>query len=71
MKIALDIGASRTKARDALAEVEKRSRSSIVREAIDAYLDRRRDKAREDGFGLRGDRKVDGLDYQEKMRGTW
>jgi predicted transcriptional regulator len=71
MKIALDIGASWTKALDALAKAEKRSRASIVREAIDDYLARRRGRARKDAFGLWGNHKVDGLDYQRKIRGTW
>ena len=71
MKVALDIGASQAKALDALAKAEKRSRASIVREAIDDYLARRRERARKDAFGLWGNRKVDGLDYQKQMRGTW
>jgi predicted transcriptional regulator len=71
MKIALDIGASRSQALDALAKAEKRSRASIVREALDDHLARRRERAREVAFGLCGDHKIDGLDYQEKIRGTW
>ena len=71
MKVALDIGASQGQALDALAKAEKRSRASIVREAIDDYLARRRERAREDAFGLWGDRKVDGLDYQKTIRGGW
>jgi metal-responsive CopG/Arc/MetJ family transcriptional regulator len=71
MKMVLDIGASRGQALDAFAKAEKRSRSSIAREAIDDYLAQRRDSAREDAFGLWGDRRIDGLDYQKKMRGTW
>ncbi|MCW5735823.1 MAG: ribbon-helix-helix protein, CopG family [Enhydrobacter sp.] len=71
MKITLDIGSSRGKALDALAEAEKRSRSSIIREVIDECLARRRERARRDAFGLWRNHKVDGLDYQRKVRGTW
>jgi predicted transcriptional regulator len=71
MKITLHIGAPRGQALDALAKAEKRSRSSIIREAIDDYLARRSDRARKDAFGLWRNHKVDGLDYQKKMRGTW
>jgi predicted transcriptional regulator len=71
MKIALDIGASRGRAIDVLAKAEKRSRASIVREALGDYLAWRRERTQEVAFGLWGDHKIDGLDYQKKMRGSW
>jgi len=70
MKIFVDVGEAQVEALDALAKARKRSRASIVREAIDAYLGRRCDKVREEAFGLWGDHKVDGLDYQRKIRGA-
>ena len=68
MRIELDTSASQAKALDALAKVEKRSRASIVREAINEYLARRRERVRDDSWG---DRRVDGLYYQKKVRAPW
>jgi predicted transcriptional regulator len=56
---------------DRLARDQNRSRASVVREAVSNYLLRQSTDAREDAFGLWGRRKVDGLAYQEKMRGEW
>jgi hypothetical protein len=52
-----------------LSKKEKRSRAALIRQAIDDYLAKRRDIQEGDAFGLWGKRKVDGLAYQEKMRG--
>jgi predicted transcriptional regulator len=56
---------------DTLAKRERRSRAALIRAAIDGYLARHRHTQVEDGFGLWGKRKVDGLAYQEKVRGEW
>jgi predicted transcriptional regulator len=54
-----------------LSKKEKRSRATLIRQAIDDYLAKRRDIQEGDAFGLWGKRKVDGLAYQEKVRGEW
>ena len=47
-------------------------RLGFIRDAIDAYLTGRRRRGQgADAFGLWGNRKVDGLAYQEKLRGEW
>ncbi|WP_311029482.1 ribbon-helix-helix domain-containing protein [Mesorhizobium koreense] len=56
---------------DRLARNQNRSRASVVRDAVSDYLQRQTTDARKDAFGLWGRRKVDGLAYQEKMRGEW
>jgi metal-responsive CopG/Arc/MetJ family transcriptional regulator len=59
---------------EALAEIgarRKLSRAAVIREAIAVYLGQHRRPGRTDAFGLWGQRKVDGLAYQEKMRGEW
>lgn len=56
---------------DRLARSQNRSRAAVVREAISDYLKRRATDAHQDAFGLWGRQKVDGLSYQEKMRGEW
>ena len=56
---------------DALARRLKRSRAALIREAVAEYLDRNAVEDIEAAFGLWGDRKIDGLAYQEKLRSEW
>jgi metal-responsive CopG/Arc/MetJ family transcriptional regulator len=71
MRTLVDLGDTQIQALDELSKKEKRSRAALIRQAIDDYLAKRRDKQEGDAFGLWGKRKVDGLVYQEKMRGEW
>jgi len=41
----------------------------LIRQAIEDHLARRRTRAEDDTFGPWGERKVDGLACQEKLRG--
>lgn len=68
MRIVVDIDEPHLMELDRLASRERRSRASMVREAIAEYLDRRAPQALDDAFGLWGERKIDGLVYQEKVR---
>ncbi|HEX2592577.1 MAG TPA: ribbon-helix-helix protein, CopG family [Rhizomicrobium sp.] len=54
-----------------LAKRENRSRVSIIRDAVSAYLKSRKPESNGDAFGLWGDRKIDGLEYQKKLRSEW
>jgi metal-responsive CopG/Arc/MetJ family transcriptional regulator len=71
MRILVDVGDTQIRELDALSKEEKRSRAALIREAIDDYLARRRNKHEGDAFGLWGKRKVDGLVYQQKVRCEW
>ena len=72
MRTLVDIGDDQIRALDTLSKEDKRSRASLIRDAIDAYLTGRRRRGQgADAFGLWGNRKVDGLAYQEKLRGEW
>ncbi len=71
MRTLIDLGKPQIQALDELAKKQKRSRASLIRQAIDAYLLEWRPKAEDDAFGLWGKRKVDGLDFQKKLRGEW
>jgi metal-responsive CopG/Arc/MetJ family transcriptional regulator len=71
MRTLLDIGEAQVRALDELSKKEKRSRAALIRQAIDDYLAKRRSDREEDAFGLWGERKVDGLAYQEKVRSEW
>ena len=67
----VDIGDTQLRELDELSKAEKRSRAALIREAIDDFLAKRRSKHQGDAFGLWGKRKVDGLVYQERLRGEW
>lgn len=71
MRTLVDVGESQLQELDELSKEEKRSRAALIREAIDDFLAKRRSKHEGDAFGLWGDRKVDGLVYQERLRSEW
>ncbi len=71
MRTLVDLGDAQIQALDELSKQEKRSRAALIRQAIDDYLEKRRDRHESDAFGLWGKRKIDGLAYQEKVRGEW
>lgn len=71
MRTLVDLGDSQLEALDELSKKEQRSRASLIRQAIDDYLAKRRGIQQGDGFGLWGKRKVDGLTYQDKVRREW
>lgn len=67
----VDLGDTQIQALDELSRREKRSRAALIRQAIDDYLARRHRQDEGEAFGLWGQRKVDGLNYQEKVRREW
>ena len=73
MRTLIDLGDPQIKALDVLAKTERRSRAALIREAVRDYLAKRTAPADslDDAFGLWGDRTVDGLDYQKRMRDEW
>jgi len=71
MRALIDMNDAQVEALDTLAKRMRKSRAALIRAAIDDYLDRHRRAQVEDGFGLWGKRKIDGLAYQEKARGEW
>ncbi len=70
MRTLVDIPDRQLKDLSAICEAEKVSRAEIIRQAITAYLERKK-AGGVDAFGLWKDRQVDGLAYQEKMRSEW
>lgn len=71
MRALVDMNDAQVEALDVLAKRLRRSRAALIRTAIDDYLERHHREQVEDGFGLWGKQKVDGLDYQEKVRSEW
>lgn len=48
-----------------------KSRAELVRQAISAYLEQYKAAKRSTGFGLWKNKPIDGVDYQNKIRGEW
>lgn len=71
MRTLVDLSDRQMAALDELAKSEERSRAALIRQAIDDYLAKRRSQQESDAFGLWGERKVDGLTYQKKVRAEW
>lgn len=71
MLISVDLSDTQLRELDELSKAEKRSRAALIREAIDHFLAQRRSKHQDDAFGLWGQRKVDGLVYQQQVRSKW
>lgn len=71
MRALIDMSDAQVAALDTMAKRLRQSRAALIRAAIDDYLDRHHREQVEDGFGLWGQGKVDGLAYQEKARREW
>lgn len=71
MRTLVDIEDQHVRELDTIAARERRSRASLVREALAEYLSRKASTSLDEAFGLWGDRKTDGLAYQEKVRSEW
>ena len=71
MRTLVDLRDGQVEALDELAKAEKKSRASLIRQAIDDYLAKCHTQRREDAFGLWGKHKVDGLAYQKRVRSEW
>jgi predicted transcriptional regulator len=71
MRALINIDELQIRELDRLAKKERQSRAALVRQAIDAFLEKRLAENTEDAFGLWGERKIDGLAYQESIRSEW
>ncbi len=71
MRALIDMTDAQVEALDTIAKRERQSRAALIRAAIDKYLEKHHREQVEDGFGLWGQRKVDGVTYQEKARREW
>ncbi len=56
---------------DAVAKQEKRSKASVIRSALSEYLANKNQNSAKAAFGIWKNRKVDGLEYQSKIRSEW
>ena len=71
MRILIDLGEEKLRALDEVSKSAKRSRVALIREAVDDYLAKRYATIKGDAFGLWGNRTVDGVAYQRKLRCEW
>jgi metal-responsive CopG/Arc/MetJ family transcriptional regulator len=71
MRTLIDLPEAQVAALDHLSKTEKKSRAALIRQAIADYLAKRNTARQEDAFGLWGNRKIDGLEYQRRMRREW
>jgi metal-responsive CopG/Arc/MetJ family transcriptional regulator len=71
MRTLVDIPENDLTALDAIAVVENVSRASLIRKAVNAFLSQNSLAERSEAFGLWGDNKIDGLAYQDRIRGEW
>ena len=71
MRILVDIPAKDLELVNGVAKKLDISRAEFVRRAIAFYLEPHRADPASEAFGIWRDRPVDGLEYQERIRGEW
>lgn len=71
MRTLVDLIDLQVQALDRIAKRQDRSRASLIREAVDDYLDRHALERGDDDFGSWGRSAVDGVAYQERVRSEW
>jgi hypothetical protein len=69
----VDVPAEDVRKLDEIAKREGKSRAAVLREAVSNYLEESGKEGFEKYFGLweRHGSTVDGLDYEEQLRGEW
>ncbi|MBV9990498.1 MAG: ribbon-helix-helix protein, CopG family [Alphaproteobacteria bacterium] len=71
MRTLVDIPTNDMKELTRRSKAEKRSRASLIRDAISAYLKKPSAEKEVPGFGLWKDYPIDGVEYQRKIRSEW
>jgi Ribbon-helix-helix protein, copG family len=71
MRILVDMPSDQVKALARISAATKRPRAAIIRDAVASYIVQQKRDETDDAFGLWGDRKIDGLEYQQKLRSEW
>jgi metal-responsive CopG/Arc/MetJ family transcriptional regulator len=71
MRILVDLPEKELKELSRLSKARKTSRAALIRDAVSTYLKAERPALKDEAFGLWGDRVIDGLEYQRKIRDEW
>lgn len=71
MRTLIDLPDTQIQALAALCERVRQPRTAVIREAVAEYLERRKASSADAAFGLWGNKAVDGLTYQQKVRAEW
>ena len=71
MRTLVDIPDKQLKELTRLSKARKTSRAALIRDAVAAYLNRPLFSEKDPAFGAWGDKTVDGLEYQRKIRSEW
>jgi len=71
MRTIVDLPEKQIEALKRMSEASRSSRAELVRRAIDEYLARHLPAQDDEAFGIWRKRKIDGLDYQDRMRDEW
>jgi len=70
-KILLSLPDEHIKALQWIGETEQRTRTDLIREAIETYVARIKSTETEDAFGLWKGKGIDGVEYQRRLRAEW
>ena len=71
MRVLVDIEDDALTTLEHLARASHRSRASVIREAIGAYVAAHRPAPADAAFALWGTNREDGLAYQHRLRDEW
>ena len=71
MRTIIDIPDDAIHSLDELGTQEKRSRASLIREAVDGFLEKKSQPSLEAAFGLWKDAPKEGVRYQQELRDEW
>lgn len=71
MRTLVDIPEEELKQLNQISKKKRVSRAHLVRCAISNYLNEQPKDSLDKFFGIWADRKIDGLEYQLKMRSEW
>ncbi len=70
-RLLIDLPDAQIEALAALVEQERRSRASLIRDAIESYIAQHKRALGDDVFGMWRGKKTDGLEYQRELRSEW
>ncbi|MCT4706375.1 ribbon-helix-helix domain-containing protein [Enterobacteriaceae bacterium H11S18] len=70
-RILLDLSDEVVSRLDELKKRRNLPRAELLREAVDQYLERQAQTVLTHAFGLWGERKIDGLEYERLLREEW